>query len=133
MEKWKKPEEILYGSENEQITNWRSIKIKETEMILYYNFHDKKEKYHDGGFEFYCIKAITWKTKHLRKKPSFKRTLNCECVFRGMAFFDGIRHLYYGDKQTDNYGYFFYLVIENLILALKELRKLELKYCRDVE
>jgi hypothetical protein len=26
----------------------------------------------------------------------------------GTAYFDGIRHLYYGDKNTDNFGYYYY-------------------------
>jgi len=52
-----------------------------------------------------------------------------ECLFQGYGVFDGIRHLYAGDKQTDNYGYFYYPDTRQLITALKILEELEDKFC----
>ncbi|KKN14080.1 hypothetical protein LCGC14_0999750 [marine sediment metagenome] len=120
----KKPQDIdvLDG----KLTDWKSIEIKDTDMILYYNtFSDEKvaEETRDG-FRFYCIESLSWKTVT-------KEILNCNCVFHGTAYFDGIRHLYFGDHQTDNFGYHYYPSMNILILALKELKKLEKKYCRE--
>ena len=119
-EKDVKPEDIkIYGF---KLTDWKSIKIKDTEMILYYNPIAKNK---ENGFNFYCIEPLGWTV-------DTKEIINCECVFFGTAYFDGIRHLYFGDHQTDNYGYLYYPKLNNLLSALKELKKLEIEYCREI-
>lgn len=54
-----------------------------------------------------------------------------ECLYQGYGFFDGVRHLYMGDEKTDNYGYHYYPTIEDNIMALKAIREMEIKYCRE--
>jgi hypothetical protein len=119
----KKPEEIFpFGCT--KLTDWKFIAVKDTDMILYYNTYSDEEFAEESkdGFNFYCIWAHGWN--------SDEKIIACDCMFRGTAYWDGTRHLYFGDKQTGNYGYLYYPEIEHLILALKELMKLENKYCR---
>jgi len=121
MEDWKKPEEI-FPYKCTKLTDWKFVEIKDTEMFLYYDFLDDKKK--EVGFNFYCIEAF------IHGGPKFKNIEGCKCVFHGIAYWDGITHLYFGDQQTDNYGYHYYPSINHLLLALKELKELEKKYCR---
>ncbi len=118
MLEYKKPEEIIVFK-NHKIIDWKSIEIKDTEMILYYDLlsEDEDEKI---GFNFYCIEAVMWES-------DTEKIIGCKCVYNGVAYWDGVRHLYFGDEQTDNYGYHYYPSMENLILALKKLEKLEEK------
>jgi hypothetical protein len=55
-----------------------------------------------------------------------------EILYWGYAYFDGMRHMYLGDNQTDNYGYINYPHIKNHIKLLATIRELEEKYCRDI-
>ena len=112
-EKCKKPEEIIDPLSKHNIIKWKSIKIKKTEMTLYYNPFSEKEK---QGFYFYCTKAYAW-ASHTEE------ILGCKCIYHGVAYWDGIRHFYVGDHQTDNYGYLYYFTVKNFLLALKELEK----------
>lgn len=51
-----------------------------------------------------------------------------ECMFHGIAFFDGVRHLYMGD-ETEHEGYIFYPDLADLTCALAALTALELQLC----
>lgn len=53
----------------------------------------------------------------------------CEILFEGVAYFDGIRHLYIGNNLTDNKGYFYYPEVDVLIALLEVLRDLENEFC----
>lgn len=110
---------LVVDGKGKKMVEWKSIKIKDADMILYYNPINKRKKH---GFYFYCIEAYMWELET-------EEILGCDCQFHGVAYFDGIRHLYFGDDQTENYGYLYYPCIEDLFLALKELQKLEIKYC----
>ncbi|MBI3632942.1 MAG: hypothetical protein HY226_01475 [Candidatus Vogelbacteria bacterium] len=48
-----------------------------------------------------------------------------EILFHGEAYFDGIRHLYFGSEDTDNYGYHYYPNLKTLIAALTKLSEVE--------
>ena len=57
-----------------------------------------------------------------------------EVLFNWSIFFDGIRHMYYGfdsikypESITNNYWYFHYADIEENLMLLKEIRKIESK------
>ena len=86
-------------------------------------FHKPME---DGGsgFYFYCIN----RTSSINDEWDGS-TDSGECMFQGIAYFDGIRHMYYGAAQTDNFGYHFYPTLNTIIKALQTLRVLEEKYC----
>lgn len=52
-----------------------------------------------------------------------------EILLHGTAYFDGIRHLHFGDEASDNLGYFYYPDLEDIIEVLNVLKTLEDKYC----
>lgn len=60
-------------------------------------------------------------------------SVEVECGVHGNARFDGIRHLYWGDEFTDNYGYHYYANLDDEIKVLQMLREMKIKYCRDHE
>lgn len=119
----KKPKDI-FPSEGIRLIDWKSIEIPKTDFVLYYNSLSKEGNEKRIGFNFYCIEKLAFDEQGIS---------NCECLFRGTAYFDGIRHLYFGDEQTKNYGYLYYPNLEELMLAIKELRNLEKRFCWDCE
>jgi len=123
-----KPSDIHpIGGSDLVLTKWKCIKVDD-DLYLYYDTFEKTEKKAKkvrNGFNFYCINANMWDSKG--------KIIGCECLFNGTAYFDGIRHLYFGDKQTDNYGYLYYADLDYLIKALKKLEELEETYSRPDE
>ena len=111
------PEAIIYMKE--KITTWNKIEINK-DVILYYK---KIEPLNDKlGFDFYCIEYNAW---DMDGTPD-----SCECLLNGTAYYDGIRHFYLGDKQTENEGYLYYPNLKSIIKCLEEIRKLGKKFCR---
>ena len=86
------------------------------------------------GFNFYAIENTGGVCTPKYEQDNWN-TDSCfaSCLFRGVACFDGIRHLYMGDEATDNFGYHYYARLETNIETLKVIRELEKKYCRDCE
>ena len=105
--------------ENERLCEWKNI-VLNGDMRLFYQRLDEER----SGFYFYCIERTSYGLDEWGGE-----TDTGHCVFNGIAYFDGIRHLYYGDAQTDNFGYHYYPSLENLIVALAALRDLEKAYC----
>ena len=103
------------------VCEWDFIAVNNTDIRLYY----KQAEENGMGFSFYAIE----RTSFIDMKKWDKDTDSIECVIQGIAYFDGIRHLYYGDEKTSNYGYHYYANIEAIIKTLRELRNLEIKYC----
>lgn len=54
-----------------------------------------------------------------------------DCMYTGSCAFDGIRHMYMGDKQTDDFGYHFYPNVSDHIAILTVIEELEKTYCRE--
>lgn len=81
-----------------------------------------EEKY--DGFKFKCLyRAVTEIEGHVNNKiTSLPDEYNL--IFNGVAYFDGIRHLYFGNKEND--GYLFRTDVFELSLALLKLREIEL-------
>ena len=50
----------------------------------------------------------------------------------GTAYFDGMRHLYFGDPYDDALGYLHYPKTDQLAALLTELRTLETLYCNGI-
>ena len=87
---------------NEEVCKWEFLKVKDCEVRIYYKHSEEKGM----GFNFYAVE----KTGHVcnaetEKDEWHKDYCDVECVFQGIAYFDGIRHLYYGDEKTENFGY----------------------------
>ena len=112
----------------EEVCSWDFLQVKDYDVRIYY----KPSEEGGLGFDFYAIEKTGHECNTETQKDEWnKEYCNVECVFQGIAYFDGIRHLYYGDKKTENYGYHYYANLEMIAGALLELRELEKKYCRD--
>ena len=48
-----------------------------------------------------------------------------ECLFHGVAYYDGVRHLYMGDKASDNEGYLYYFDVRDGVKIFQALDRLE--------
>ena len=113
---------------DERICDWEYLEF-EDDCRVFFKPSDEKGM----GFNFYAVEKIGHHcNEHTEKNKWDENYCMVECLFNGIAYFDGIRHLYYGDKQTDNYGYHYYAGLERMIGALKILRQLEARYCRDI-
>ena len=76
------------------------------------------------GFEFICIEEIA-----NCPDKSFDEFSEVNILFDGAAYYDGVRHLYFGvEKDPEEKGYFYYPNLDLLSSALLELKKLEIKY-----
>jgi hypothetical protein len=51
-----------------------------------------------------------------------------ECLYSGTCGYDGVRHLYMGNCQTDNYGYHYYPNLSVHLHFFKALSELEEKH-----
>jgi len=115
---------------DECVCDWDFIEVPNHNVRVYYKANEETGL----GFDFYAIENIggictpEYEKDNLDKDNSF-----ASCLFQGMAYFDGIRHLYMGDEATDNFGYHYYVSLETNIETLKVIRELEKKYCRDYE
>lgn len=112
----------------EKIHNWDYLKSNDDHVRVYY----KPNKYDLSGFDFYAVLYTGHVGVDNYKRWDIEETM-IDCLYQGIALFDGIRHLYMGAKETCNYGYHYYPNIEENIMTLKLIRKLELKYCSDYE
>ena len=81
------------------------------------------------GFYFCIIQIVSFG----EGEDNFHQENDAEILFCGTAYFDGIRHLYMGDEQTENYGYHYYPSLLDNIASLKVLRELEEEFCRDLD
>lgn len=91
-----------------------------TPMIRLYS------EYKNTKLRFACIECTGYQI-HPSKDEAWSATSWGDVVFSGYGFMaDQIRHIWFGDS-----GYFNYPNIEDLILALTELKKLEDKYCKE--
>lgn len=90
------------------------------ETRLYYSLNDP-----GNGFDFCCVTSMDGEMDECEF---------VEVLFSGIALFDGIRHVYFGENiVAEANGYFNHLNIDLFISALETLQELENTYCRDVE
>jgi len=112
------------------VCDWVYVDVPDTWIRLYYKPHESEDM--GSGFDFYAAERVSIEiNKETETNEWHKDYCMVECFFEGVAYFDGIRHLFYGSEKTGNEGYHYYANIESTIEALKRLRELELKYCRD--
>jgi hypothetical protein len=113
---------------NEEVWEWEFLQVQGYDVRIYFKPNEKKGL----GFNFYAVEKVGHECNAETKKNEWhKDYCDVECLFRGVAYFDGIRHLYYGDEKTDNFGYHYYANLEMMSSAILVLRELEKKYCRD--
>ena len=95
--------------------------VKEVDdcLLLWKHVHAEPAKH--NGFEFMCVEWASEYDDGMDHHPEFN------VMFRGVAYFDGVRHLYFGAKETDNLGYHYYPDIPLLLQALTALDNLQLQ------
>ena len=106
--------------ENEHVYKWEYISVTEHNVRIYYKLQEP-----ESIFEFFAIEGVGCVINEETKKNEWhKDYCFVECVCTGIAFHDGIRHMYFGDESTENKGYCFYpdfKLIANTMIALKWL------------
>lgn len=109
----------------DRVCDWKYVEIIPERVRLYYKPNDNGEGY---GFDFYAVEWTSGSGETtVILNPDYTTV---DCLYHGTAYFDGIRHMYLGDDDTDNYGYHYYPDLDVHIALLKELKNLEIKYCR---
>jgi len=114
----------------DNVSDWDFVYFPDKPSRLYYKPFEG-----DGqGFCFYAVESVGRVVSQQGEDDHWNKDLCIvECIVSGVAYFDGIRHLYYGDENTSNYGYHYYPNLEMIIETITALRFLEKKYCRDCE
>jgi hypothetical protein len=111
--------------EGEPIHLWQRLLLNGGDDLLCY-YPDKDGKGH--GFMFYCV---TWTASNVDPLALWDdEDTYVECICSGIAYFDGIRHLNFGDTQTDNVGYFNYPSMRRMIAVMQALATLQEEWCR---
>jgi len=105
----------------ERIMDWKFYQVGDDFMTRVYH------KEYATGFYFYAVEIIG----QYSGKSVWDEDNEAECIFHGSAAFDGVRHLYMGRDETDNYGYHYYPDFDQLIGVLYALKALEKKYCSE--
>lgn len=96
------------------------VKIEKSKCRIYHR------PYHTG-FEFICVEEILNFSSYPNK--TFDEFSEVNILFKGFAYYDGVRHLYFGvEKDSEDNGYFYYPDLGLLSNSLLELEKLESKY-----
>lgn len=122
--------ELRHERDKEPVCTWQYIEVTDHNVRVYF----KAENEIGLGFIFYAVENIGHvcvpETENDNWHPDYTMV---QCMYQGVAYFDGIRHLYMGDEFTDNYGYHYYASLESNMATLKVIRDLEVKYCRDID
>lgn len=106
--------------EADKLRTWSIIDLSETAR-LYYSPNEN-----NNGFQFASI------VKQLHhENEEWNDETEVEVLIQGVAYFDGVRHLWLGSEQTDNVGYFYYPNLEDCAKVFQALSELETKHCSD--
>ena len=96
------------------IQDYEKIKLKKGSDDFLLLFKDRG----DHSFDFCCVEFYSSECNG--------KNISYEVLFSGKCYFDGVRHLYFGSEETDNYGYLYYQHVGNLVHALSVLDQLQL-------
>jgi len=132
--------------QDKPLTDYQFEKIDDNMRIYYLPivYDDQPDSLGTSGFHFYCVK---WAGENvlnpdlyaeierhkLGKQPNhwIPEHTYAECFFEGVAYYDGIRHLYMGSEETDNYAYHYYPDCDDYIAFFNKLAELEKKFCNE--
>lgn len=127
--------EIVNDYPKELIHEWPFIQIDKYTRLHYKQVDTEEgEKY---GFYFHSVKHTghtlsDFKNNiHYSDIPFENSTTTVESLLWGIAYFDGVRHLYFGTQESKNDGYFYYPDFDIISKINIELVKLEQLYCQD--
>lgn len=111
---------------DELVCDWDYTEVCNGTVRVYY-----KTKIDTGkGFSFYALENIGGIcTPEYEKDIWSKDDCFVDCIYNGVSYFDGVRHLYMGDEKTFNYGYHYYPNLQQNIIVLQVLQVLEEMYC----
>lgn len=101
------------------IESWNKIEVADSLLLFWHHIYEDPEE--TCGIEF---KAIEWRS-------SDDEGDRYDTVLEGRGYFDGIRHLHFGEVLDDALGYFNYPHLPKLIKLLQTLRELEKKYLKE--
>ena len=110
-------EELRFAEDGNLVNQDVFIKVGDESWVFY-----EPDKTDGMGFRFV---ACEWMSSDVTGK-----NISVETVCHGLAYFDGIRHMYFGGEYGDD-GYIHYPHLDVIGNILKTLRELEIKYCRD--
>jgi len=96
-----------------KVAEWKQIEIELDESVIFYKPRDKK-----NGFDFKILEAVG-KSQYV-------------LICHGNAFYDGIRHMYFGEDEENPNGYLHYPIYSIIIEYMKQLEKLEKQFCSEV-
>lgn len=118
--------DIKHEYSKENLNTWKFIDISKSSRLYF----EPLNSINLNGFYFYAVKQ--YGSYSNKKSDDWNPELTfVECLFQGIAYYDGVRHLYMGDDQTDNYGYHYYPNLSDLTETLIKLQELEQKYCQE--
>ena len=109
------------------IKDFLSIEVN-ADVRIWYKLNDGERM----GFNFYITAFVSVSGDDIDKNDKSyydKPSLEVECLFYGHVLWDGLRHLYMGDKQTDNENYLYYVRPQLIAEVFTKLHELEKQHC----
>ena len=113
----------------EKIFTW-SYKDVTPNVRVYYKVNKEENSVKDiNGFYFHVVDFVSCPANGFVGNLFDNPEVKVETLQHGTAYFDGIRHLYTGTKESDNEGYINYPNMLGQIKIMETLRELEVEYC----
>lgn len=107
---------IKWAELEKEIEGWESVEVPDGSKV-YFKVNDRGDK---AGFDFKQVNRVSYSNENQWEPKD-----DYEVLLNGVALFDGIRHLYFGDERSDNFGYYYYPNLVNIRQALKVLELIE--------
>lgn len=106
--------------------------VVDGETRIYFKVDKQGERL---GFNFYVTEFHSQTIVDDKKydDPYTDPNFSAACLFWGYVYWDGLRHLYMGDKVTDTENYLYYASTDVLAKVFSKLRELELEHCSFVQ
>jgi len=108
------------------LTDMKQSEIIEDQIKIFYNVRPN-----NTGFVFYIVKfvSVICDDKNTSTNVFYNPDVVVECLYYGIVYYDGLRHLYMGHEETNNEGYLYYSEPKENILCFKKLDELIQKHC----
>lgn len=108
----------------EHINSWEFV--GNSRWRLYFKKNEKCDE--KNGFSFM---SVHWCGSKGESPLWDISSTDVECSFNGTAYFDGVRHIYFGTDQDEDFGYINYPNLTDFIDVLKEIERLVSIYCKE--
>jgi hypothetical protein len=124
--------DIIAEYPKEKVHLWPYHQITD-DLRLHYKVIDYDEA--DAKTDGFYFCSVRWTGNECNGEDDQwkNETTTVDVLLNGTSYFDGIRHLYFGSEQTNNYGYFYYPDTDEIFMVLDKLVKMESKHCWDSE